>query len=83
MTQPTYSPAPDTAREAFSPQAVREHRARAGLTREQVAAQLGKSFNSIVLWESGGAVPGTAVLTRLAALLGCRVGDLFLPIEPE
>ena len=55
---------------AISPSAVRDLRARLGMTREQFARYLGVSPGSIFLWESGRARPRAASLARLRKAQG-------------
>lgn len=61
----------------FSPAQLRARRERAGLSREQVATAISRSWPSIYGYERGGNVPTTEVLERLADVLGCAVGDFF------
>ncbi len=62
---------------AFNPAALRAARHLAGLSREQLAARLGSSFNCIVRWENGYNTPRLDNLDKLAAALGCPVEGLL------
>jgi transcriptional regulator with XRE-family HTH domain len=61
----------------FSPRRVREARAAAGLTREEAAVAIGRSFQTIRSYEEGRISPPAAMLGRLAAALGVGVEDFF------
>ncbi len=54
---------------------IRAARLAAGLSREEAAAQVGRSYPSIAAYESGLANPPAAVLVRLAAVYRCKVED--------
>jgi DNA-binding XRE family transcriptional regulator len=58
-----------------APSAVRELRARMGMTRERFARHLGVSPGSIFLWESGRARPRAASLARLRKAQGTIKGS--------
>jgi transcriptional regulator with XRE-family HTH domain len=61
---------------------LRTRREAAGLTREQVATALTKSFKAIEAYERGANVPPGNVLIALAGLYGVRVEDLCRDDEP-
>jgi transcriptional regulator with XRE-family HTH domain len=56
---------------------LREARKSAGLTREQVAVGIGKSFSSVVAYETGSVEPPLHVLRELARLYGVSLADLL------
>ncbi len=65
---------------------IRALRQRKGLTQEQVALQLGVSYQAVSKWENGTNTPDIALLPEIAALFGVTIDALFgretLPI-PE
>lgn len=61
----------------FSGAALAEHRRAAGLTREQLAMMVGRSYNTVVSWEVGRQFPNVTMLPELADALSCSVPDLF------
>lgn len=54
-------------------------RVNAGLTQVEAAKKLGKSPNTIILWENGTIVPDRANLYLLAGIYGISVDNIFLP----
>lgn len=62
---------------AVAHEEIRRRRQAAGLTRERLAVAIGRSFPSVVSYESGHIQPPVAVLVRIAAELGCTVDDLL------
>lgn len=61
-------------------------RQRKHLTQEQVAAQLGVSYQAVSKWETSANTPDIALLPALAALFGVTIDALFSregPVEPE
>ncbi len=54
-------------------------RVNAGLTQVEVAEKLGKSPNTIILWENGIISPDRANLYLLAETYGLSVDNIFLP----
>jgi DNA-binding XRE family transcriptional regulator len=61
----------------FDPERLVELRKKAGLSREQLAILVGRGYQSIAFYERGEQVPPTAVVGRLAALLGVEPSALF------
>lgn len=61
----------------FDGSTVRKLREDRGLTREAFAVAIGRSFPSVVAYESGSQVPPTAVVERIATALEVPVGRLF------
>ncbi len=56
---------------------IQDARQAVGLSREQVAVDVGKSWATIRAYELGTATPPLAVLCRIAADLDVTVGDLL------
>jgi len=52
-------------------------RTEAKLTQEEVATVLCIDRSTISKWETGEAMPKTAMLPRLAALYKCSIADLY------
>lgn len=60
---------------------VREHRKAAGLSQEQLAANLGVSRQTIISIERGRFDPSLDLAFRLGAAFGVRIEDLFFPTD--
>ena len=56
---------------------VREHRLRAGLTQEELAARIGVTRQTVLAIEKGNYTPSVVLALRLAAVLGTTVEGLF------
>ena len=56
---------------------LRQHRVAAGMRQAELAERLGVSRQTLSAIESGSQVPSTALSLQMAALLDCRVEDLF------
>ena len=56
---------------------LREHRARHGLTQEQLAERVGVTRKTINTVETGRFVPSTVLALRLARAFGVGVEELF------
>jgi putative transcriptional regulator len=56
---------------------LREHRARLGLTQEQLAGLVGVTRKTINTVENGRFVPSTVLALKLAQVLGAPVEELF------
>ena len=54
-------------------------RVNAGLTQVEAAKKLGKSPNTIILWENGTIAPDRANLYLLAEIYGISIDNIFLP----
>ena len=54
-------------------------RVNAGLTQVEAAKKLGKSPNTIILWENGTIAPDRANLYLLAGIFVIPVDNIFLP----
>jgi transcriptional regulator with XRE-family HTH domain len=61
----------------FDRRALREARERAGLTREQLADDIGRGYSTLAAWENGPGYPPIAALNLIARVLGVRVVDLL------
>jgi putative transcriptional regulator len=62
---------------------VREHRQKAGLTQQELAAASGVSRQSIISIERGRYVPSLPLSLRLSRIFGCRTDDLFELVEAD
>ena len=56
---------------------IRTLRQRKGLTQEQVAQQLGVTYQAVSKWENGTNTPNIALLPEIAALFGVTIDVLF------
>lgn len=56
---------------------IKQLRAKAGLTQEQLACKLGISAQSVSKWETGVTMPDVALLPLLAGELGVSIDELF------
>ncbi|MFD8453899.1 helix-turn-helix domain-containing protein [Streptomyces coelicoflavus] len=61
----------------FSGPRLRNARKSAGLSPEQLAVSIGRSFYSVREWELGRVTPSVTTLAALADTLGCTVDDLL------
>lgn len=66
----------------FSGPALQAARERAGKSREQVAVDIGRSYQSVVSYERYGAEPPATVLLALTRSLDVDVLDLFAEEVP-
>jgi len=64
----------------FSRIKLRERRRAAGLTLEQFAVAVSRSWSTVHEYERGRVTPPTDALPLIAAILDCELDDLF---EPE
>ncbi len=58
-------------------------RERAGLSREQAALAVGRTWSSMAAYERGVVTPPLAVLDRLAGVYGVRLSELIEPAVPD
>ena len=58
-------------------QRIKQLRARASLTQEQLGEELGVTAQSISKWETGAAMPDITLLPRLAEEFGVTIDELF------
>ena len=56
---------------------IRALRLRKGLTQEQVAQQLGVTYQAVSKWENGTNTPDIALLPEIAAFFGVTIDGLF------
>lgn len=61
----------------YSPTQLRERRRAAGLSQEQLAVAIGRSYSSVRFYERGVTTPPADVLTALAVAIGCAPTDFF------
>ena len=69
------------ARQRFSGDVLRERREAAHLQREALALRVGRSAQTIALYELGAVSPPVEILSRLADALECVPGDFFAEVE--
>lgn len=64
---------------------IEQRRKDAGLTQGQLARQMGVAQNCVSSWEHEVILPRTRDLPRLARVLGCDIGALFVedPEDPD
>ena len=55
----------------------------ANLTQAQLASCMGVNQNAVSQWENEVSLPKTRDLPLLAKVLGCTIGELFCPEEPD
>lgn len=56
---------------------IKKLREKSGMLPSKLASQMGVSPSVISNWESEVALPRARDIPRLAAVLGCSIGDLF------
>jgi transcriptional regulator with XRE-family HTH domain len=61
----------------FSGRRLRQLRVAAGIPRERLALEIGRSIFSVLDYEAGRTDPPAPVISRLADVLGVAPGDLF------
>jgi transcriptional regulator with XRE-family HTH domain len=67
-----------SATRTFSPDRLRARRKEQGLTREQLAFAIGRTYATVCLYEQGYHAPPPEVLEQLAAFLNCSREDFFV-----
>ena len=66
----------------FNPSKIVALRLRAGMTREQFATAIDRSYQTVAFYERGAQKPPTEILERMADLFGVSVGEFFdSPLE--
>lgn len=60
---------------------IRELRETAGLSKTDVAREMGVDLAAVSRWDSGESMPRAAKLPKLAALFHCTIDELFR--DPE
>lgn len=63
--------------QVFNAPALRAAREAAGLSQEQAASAVSRSWLTLLQWESGRHVPPANVLSQLAGAYGISVGELW------
>jgi transcriptional regulator with XRE-family HTH domain len=61
----------------YSPTLLRERRRAAGISQEQLAVAIGRSYSSIRNYEARLVAPPTEVLAALAEVIGCTPENFF------
>ena len=56
---------------------IRPRRRAAGMTLEELAAEVGCTLQAVSCWERGQTLPTADRLPQLAKALGCTIDDLF------
>ena len=56
---------------------LKELRESVKLTQKQVADKIGVTQQAVAMWENGSSKPRTALLPKLADILGCTVDELL------
>ncbi len=57
--------------------AIKYYREQKNLSQQEVADELSISQQAIARWENGETLPRADKLPQLAAILGCKIDDLF------
>lgn len=60
---------------------LKELRQNAGMTQQEVAADMGVAQNTISNWETERYFPYVRQLPQLARIFGCKIDELFLPSQ--
>ncbi len=63
--------------------AIKYYREQKNLSQQEVADELSISQQAIARWENGETLPRADKLPQLAAILGCKIDDLFGEPEKE
>lgn len=61
----------------IDPSRLRQLRESQHLSREQLATSTGRSFTTVVRWETGRVVPSLEAVVAIAEALSCPIDDLF------
>ena len=56
---------------------IKKMRENKQLTQRDLSVLLGLKQSTIAMWETGRSMPASALLPRLAEILGCKIDDLF------
>ena len=56
---------------------IRKHRERTGITREQLATLIGKSYSSVLSYEQGTRDPGSMVWKKLSEIFDVSLDELM------
>ncbi len=57
---------------------IQDRRKKKGMTQEQLADEIGVTYQAISKWERGKSTPDIALLPELARVFGCHIDDLFV-----
>ena len=63
------------------PVRIRELRQQAGMTLQELADRCGVKHTAVLAWEQGKKLPRADKLPKLAAALGCKIDELFVPSQ--
>lgn len=67
-----------SVQQTFSGRALRARRKQAGLSRDILAFGVGRTVGSIANYERGLTTPSAEIVARLAHIIRCEPGDLFV-----
>ena len=56
---------------------IKKAREKAGLTKQDLANELGVGQSTVAMWETQNSLPRTDKLPMLAKILGCTIDDLL------
>ena len=71
------------ARKVRHTEGLKRLREKAGVTQAALAGTLGVKPQSVGKWERGDGYPRAELLPKLAAALGCEIGELYAGKEKE
>ena len=57
---------------------LKEMRKKALLTQKEAGERLGVGQSTIAMWETGGCVPRTELVPKIADVYGCKIEELFV-----
>lgn len=56
---------------------IQKYRKQSGLTQEELANQLGVTFQAVSKWENAKSAPDILLLPKIAEIFHCQIGELF------
>ncbi len=56
---------------------LKKLREAANLTQQEAAVLIGVGQSTISMWETGGSIPQTKMLTKIAEVYGCYISQIF------
>lgn len=62
---------------------IHELRIAQEMTQRELGAEMGVDCSTVTKWETEVALPKVRDLPLLAKVLGCTIGELFCPEEPD
>lgn len=62
---------------------IHELRIEQEMTQRELGAEMGVDCSTVTKWETEVALPKVRDLPLLAKVLGCTIGELFCPEEPD